>query len=327
MYYCFDQQSIQRFKAAKTKKKAQIALLFNTPGVILIMTLCSFCGLITYATYARCDPLQVNDIQNANQFFTNYVLNYFYEIPGIIGLFLGAVFCSALSSLSSYLNSLVAIIWEDFLLLFAFFRNFSDATSLTVNKLIALLCGVIVAFLTYIVALSGNNLVQLSASLNSIFNGPLVGLFLLSMFFSVSNKYGAAGGFSAGLCLTAWLSFGAFVVNPVYPKLNVSVAGCSDRWEMLNKTSTVIDANYTISFDHEVSRLDGFNKFYSLSYMLYSTFGCVNTILIGLLISVATGGLRNEVDESLMVFDLTKWAKLRPRRPPKTIEIEAVNKT
>lgn len=32
MYYCFDQQSIQRFTAAKTTRKAQIALLLNIPG-------------------------------------------------------------------------------------------------------------------------------------------------------------------------------------------------------------------------------------------------------------------------------------------------------
>ena len=307
MYYCFDQQSIQRFKAAKTTRTAQIALLLNTPGIILIMSLCSFCGLITYAAFHDCDPLFLGDTQNANQYFTFYVLNYFYALPGVIGLFLGAVFCSALSSLSSYLNSLVAIIWEDFLQMFEYFRKFNDTKSLTVNKLLVLFCGVIVAFLTYIVALSGNNLVQLSASLNSIFNGPLVGLFVMSMFFSVSNKYGAIGGFGIGLCMTAWLSFGAFVVTPVYPKLNVSIAdqSCFNRSRFFNTTNSA-----EISFANEESHLTGFDKFYSLSYMLYSTFGFLNTIISGLLISIASGGLRNRVNKSLLVVDLSKFIKI-----------------
>lgn len=220
---------------------------------------------------------------------------------------MGAVFCSALSSLSSYLNSLVAIIWKDVLLQFAYFRSFSDSKSLTTNKLIALLCGLVITALTYVVAASGNNLVQLSASLNSIFNGPLVGLFLMSILFSCSNKYGALVGFSVGLLATGWLSIGAFVVNPIYPKLNVSVESCFNESIYFNTSVT----SYIISFESEetYNTLNGFSRFYAISYMYYSTFGCLNTLFFGLLTSIACGGLRNKVDKSLLVIDLSKWIK------------------
>jgi Na+/proline symporter len=109
--YCFDQQMLQRFKATKTKRKAQTALLLNTPGCILMITLCCMCGMVVYAKYQGCDPLFSNKITNSNQYLSYFVFNSFENINGFMGFYLGALFCSALSSLSSYLNSLASITW------------------------------------------------------------------------------------------------------------------------------------------------------------------------------------------------------------------------
>jgi Na+/proline symporter len=99
--YCFDQTMLQRFKAAKTKRKAQIALLLNTPGCILMITLCVLCGMVVYAKFQSCDPLYTKKITNTNQYLSYFVYESFDLLPGFMGFFLGGLFCSALSSLSS----------------------------------------------------------------------------------------------------------------------------------------------------------------------------------------------------------------------------------
>jgi sodium-coupled monocarboxylate transporter 8/12 len=295
--YCFDQIGLQRFQAAKTKRQAKLSVLLNVPGTFLFISLCCFSGLIIYAKYQNCDPLYKKNITNANQYLSYYVLENFYTIPGMIGIYLGGVFCSSLSSLSSYLNSQAAIIFQDFFLLFNYFRSLNDKARLQVNKLIVLVCGCVVAALTYVISSSGNNLIQLSSAFNGTFNAPIVGLFLLSLFFSVVNKHGALGGFVIGLCVNCWINVGSLLERPVYPPLDVSIFGCPNNDSMLNST--------TINFNYMKVEPVGFNKFYALANSFYTAFGAIVTVVAGLLISVFTGGLHNRVDESLLIFDLT----------------------
>jgi Na+/proline symporter len=105
------QTTFKRFKAARTHRQARIALLLNIPIVIIFMSLCSLIGLVVYANYHDCDPLEMGYIKTPNQYSSHFVLNNMNMIPGAIGFFLGALFCSSLSSLASCLNSLALIIW------------------------------------------------------------------------------------------------------------------------------------------------------------------------------------------------------------------------
>jgi sodium-coupled monocarboxylate transporter 8/12 len=191
--------------------------------------------------------------------------------------------------------------------MFQVFRNFDDKKGLMVNKIIVLLSGVIILILTYVVAASGDNLVQLSGSLNGTFNGPITGLFVLSLFFSCANKHGAIYGFAIGWASNAWLAVGALITSPVYPKLDVSVESCRNDTFVLSQNLT----SSLISFNGE-SNLSGFNTFYAMGYNWYTSFGALVTILFGVVISIATGGLRNQVDKSFIIYDLSKWFKLKP---------------
>jgi hypothetical protein len=55
-------------------------------------------------------------VENANQYSSYFVLNNMHMIPGAIGFFLGALFCSSLSSLASCLNSLTLVIWVSYIM-------------------------------------------------------------------------------------------------------------------------------------------------------------------------------------------------------------------
>lgn len=48
---------IQRYLSLPSLKAGRIAVGIFVGGVILIMLLCSYNGLLIYATYENCDPL------------------------------------------------------------------------------------------------------------------------------------------------------------------------------------------------------------------------------------------------------------------------------
>ena len=301
--YCFDQQMIQRFKASKNMKVAQLSLLLNIPGIFIIVSLCCTVGLVLYANFHKCDPLTspADKISNPNQlvaYFVNKNLNMF---PGVAGLFLGSLFCGSLSSVSSSLNSQAAIIWSDFLKPFSYFSKFDDLQSLRTNKLIVLVCGVISTALSFFISTIGGNLSQISSSLNGAFNAPIIGLFLLGLLFSITNKYGAIFGSIIGLFCSLWISLGAYVAKPKYPKLSVSTELCNIT-EFTTFYSTSPSVLYTTSSVNLSS--EGFKHFYSMSYMWYTTFGVLVTVICGVLISLLTGGLKKRADKSLIFIDL-----------------------
>ena len=308
MSYCFDQQMIQRFQASKTKRIAQKALILNSPGVFLMVSLCCFLGLCIYANFAGCDPLTHPDpskrITNPNQLVGYFVLNNLHDYPGVAGLFLASIFCGSLSSVSSYINSQAAIIWTDFLLLFPYFRQFDDSKSLRTNKCLVLICGLCGTGLAFIISTVGGNLSQISTSLNGAFNSPIMGLFLLGMLFSVTTPRGVIVGTIVGFLAALWLSIGASIVKPVYPKLNVTTEFCP----IFNATTS----NNQTAARIMASELTGLDKIYSLSYMWLMPFGILMTIFVGLIASIIDGGLKYKLKNKheFIYLDLT-WFCIR----------------
>lgn len=97
------------------------------------------------------------------------------NIPGLTGLFVAGVFSAALSSLSTGLNSMSAVILEDF------FKTFSKKTLTSVQtaiilRVVVVVFGALCVGLVFIVERLGAVL-QLSITLSSVANGPLLGIF------------------------------------------------------------------------------------------------------------------------------------------------------
>lgn len=169
MSYTIDQQMIQRYQAAKSKKTAQTALLLNIPGIIFLISLCCFSGLVLYANYSTCDPLSdtINSgINNPNQLLPYFVMEKFYNVPFVPGLFLASIFCASLSSVSSGLTSMSACIWRDYLMRFDKFKRFNDYQSSITTKVIVLICGSICTGFGFLISILGSNLLQISSTIN-----------------------------------------------------------------------------------------------------------------------------------------------------------------
>ena len=254
-------------------------------------SLCCLVGLVLYANNYKCDPLTspIEGVKNPNQLVGYFVNKHLSMIPGVAGLFLGSLFCGSLSSVSSSLNSQAAIIWSDFLRILPYFKKFDDSQSLRANKLIVLICGSISTALSFAIATVGGNLTQISSSLNGALNSPMIGLFILGMLFKFTNKYGAIVGSLFGLFSGLWISLGAYIVQPYYPKLCVTTQFCNST---LSSIDYMPSCNSSLLVPPEYLS-QGFKHFYSMSYMWYTTFGTLNTLIIGILISCFTGGYKN----------------------------------
>ena len=83
-------------------------------GIALITLLVSYAGLLVYATYYDCDPVKTKLVKASDQLVPLLVMRVLGNYPGMPGVFVAGIFSAALSSLSSGLNSMSAVVLEDF---------------------------------------------------------------------------------------------------------------------------------------------------------------------------------------------------------------------
>ena len=66
-----------------------------------------------------------------------------------------------------------------------------------------------------VISTIGSNLSQISTSLKGAFSSPILGLFVLGCFFTVTNRTGAVVGTICGFAFGLFISMGAYFVKPV----------------------------------------------------------------------------------------------------------------
>lgn len=170
---------IQRYLALPTLRAGRTALWCFIGGVITLMLLCSYNGLLIYATYRNCDPLTTKLARAKDQLLPLFVMDVLGELPGLSGLFIAGVFSAALSSLSTCLNSMSAVVLEDFFKPFVQ-RPLSNRAVNWIMRSVVVAVGVLCVALVVVVQKMGTVL-QLTMSLEAITNGPLLGIFTMGI--------------------------------------------------------------------------------------------------------------------------------------------------
>ncbi|XP_034944496.1 sodium-coupled monocarboxylate transporter 1-like [Chelonus insularis] len=285
-----NQAMVQRCLAMPNLKKSNITSMIMTIGIICIVSLSCFTGLVIYATFYKCDPLSTRQIRKSDQLLPFFVMEMTQSIPGLPGLFVSGVFSAALSTMSTSLNSMSGVIYED-MIKPLLKRPLSPVTASRIIKFTVVLIGVICVALVFVVEkLTG--LIQAAKSLSGITAGPLLGIFTLGMFFPHANATGALVGAMVSLHLVAWISFGtqAAVSNGIisFPVKPVSIEGCS---ESLQRTAT----DFTSLIKNTTNEQPFF--IYQMSYLWYTWVGFLTAIFIGLFVSWLTGPNRYKYED------------------------------
>lgn len=215
------------------------------------------------------------------------------DYPGLPGLFVAGVFSAALSSLSTGLNSMSAVILEDF------FKTFSKVP-LTNRQTHYIMRGVVAVFGAICVSLvlvvqNLGSVLQLSMSLGSVTNGPLLGIFTMAVLLPWVTGTGAIIGGVSGLGIMAWICTKAqaaiatgelsFIVKPT------NTQGCSYTYIPSNPMSmlaiNVTESTTTIPLIEEDDDFDF--AIYHISYMWYTLIGASITTIVALIASFALG--------------------------------------
>ena len=204
--YSANQAQVQRYISIGRKVDAQKAIFLNLPGLVFLMFVSGYGGLLAYTKYALCDPIQKGDIFKADQILPFFVIDTFGDWYGFSGLFVSSIFSGSLSTISSGVNALAAVVLTNMIPP----HKLSETTRAKLGKGMAVGFGLAAlgfAFLCkYLEAI-----LPLALALNGILAGPMLGIFVLGMLSRRSTNIGATVGYFVGLALQGELFTYTFV--------------------------------------------------------------------------------------------------------------------
>lgn len=254
-------------------------------GVSLMIFLCVYNGLLLYATYHDCDPLTTKLAKAKDQMMPLLVLEILRDIPGLSGLFIAGVFSAALSSLSTGLNSMSAVVLEDFFK--PFMKNgISERMSNLVMRGTVLILGVVSVALVYVVQHMGSVL-QLSMSVPTACFGPMLGVYVIGFTMPWIGKRAALSG-ALTACVSMMIIVFVAQAEITTGKLKfqykpLSVEGCEYDFNRTTLTTSTVAPN-------EIDSNDSIEKsIFHISYLYYTLLGSIIAVATAIIFSCVFG--------------------------------------
>lgn len=299
--YGVNQAQVQRYLSSRTEKAAILSCYAVFPCQQVSLCMGCLIGLVMFAYYMQF-PMSPQQQQAApDQFVLYFVMDLLKDLPGLPGLFVACLFSGSLSTISSAFNSLATVTMED--LIRPWFPEVSEARATMLSRVLAFSYGLICLGMAYISSHLGPVL-QAAISIFGMVGGPLLGLFCLGMFFPCANPTGAIVGLLSGLFMAFWIGVGSIVTNMGSGRLplpsNVTNSSLPYNLTVLSTTALM----HTTSRPRPV----GLQRLYSLSYMWYSAHNSTTVILVGLAVSLLTGGMRGRTLNPRTIYPV--WSRL-----------------
>lgn len=285
--YGINQTQVQRYLTVPNKKKVVKAIWWNVLGIGSLLLMCAYAGLVIFAFYDihQCDPIKAKMVDKADQLFPLFVMQVMGDIPCIPGLFIAGVFSGALSTVSSGLNSLAAVVFQD-ILISACGKEFPEKTKTFLTKGLAAGFGFLSFGVVFMVKyLPG--VLEAALGIFGIVGGPVLGGFTLGMFIPWANSLGAFVGMFSSLIFTMWFGFGqTFAKNfGTYESgmdvKSTTIDGCPANIFNLTATTTTTTLAPPVD-DYQFPHVE----IYNVSYMWFSAIPCMMTIVLGTLVSL-----------------------------------------
>ncbi|XP_060079801.1 sodium-coupled monocarboxylate transporter 1-like [Ylistrum balloti] len=307
----FAQTTFQRIKATPTIRSAQRMYLVTNFAFVFITLLAALEGAVMFAYYNAkgCDPFVAKQVTNQNQLIAKMVTDIFDKVPCLPGLFLAALFSASLSTMSSILNSISAIFWED--IIKPHMKPMSDLRATIITRCSVLAFGAVGIFVAFVVSGLTGPISQILATTGSCLNGAVTGIFLLGWCCPRANKMGALIGGSLCVLIIGWISFGKYASSGVRISAELPPAA-TDRCVLVNdyysgNTTFAVDTNSSSLFDVDMitekpgytSGPHGIDVLYSLSYKWLGATGILIVIVTGSVVSRFSAS--EPVDPSLVI--------------------------
>ncbi|XP_048489176.1 sodium-coupled monocarboxylate transporter 1 isoform X2 [Plutella xylostella] len=269
-----NQTMIQRYLSLPTLRKAQWAVFLFCIGISALYCFCLYCGLLIFARYHDCDPLTTKLAKAKDQLLPLLVMDVLGDFPGLPGVFVAGIFSAALSSLSTSLNSMSAVVLEDFYKPF-FKRELTDRQSNWLMKGVVIGLGALSLGLVFLVEKMGT-ILQLTMTLEAMTMGPQLGVFTMGILMPWVDSTGALVGGISGLATMAWWCLSAQFATArgdiVHAHKPLTTAGCTYAFN-----ATVVEQ--LVDIPEEV------NPILRVSYMWFTLAGMATTMCVGAAVS------------------------------------------
>uniref|UniRef100_A0A8C8GZQ3 Sodium-dependent multivitamin transporter n=1 Tax=Oncorhynchus tshawytscha TaxID=74940 RepID=A0A8C8GZQ3_ONCTS len=287
--YGVNQAQVQRYLSSRTEREAVMSCYVVFPCQQVVLCLGCLMGLVMYARYGEESPLDKGYVKTNDQMVLYFVMDVFRDLPGLPGLFVACLFSGALSTISSAFNSLATVTMED--LIKPYCPAMTEAKATLLSKGLALAYGLVCLTMAYVASLMGSVL-QAAFSIFGMVGGPLLGLFCLGMFFPWANSTGAIVGLVAGLAMAFWIGIGNFVSRmavptPLLPIINATTMPL--RGNMTTAVMTTLITSITAK-----PKPTGVQALYNLSYLWYSAHNSTTVVIVGLIVSLLTGPMKEK---------------------------------
>ncbi|OWF49523.1 Sodium-coupled monocarboxylate transporter 1 [Mizuhopecten yessoensis] len=325
------QSGVQRISSTSSIREARKAVLTNLPAAVILETLMALLGLVLFAFYYNqaCDPTRAGYIQSSNQLVPYFVTEQMSVVPGFVGLFMACLFSATLSTLSSGLSAVSALIWED--MVDPTLSRTSEVRGTFVTKVTVVCTGVATVGLAFLAMNLKGTITQITIGTLSATSGPLLGVFLLGMILPWANAKSAIVGGFLSFCLCVTMTVGAnFAPTPSHNSMlpKVPISGCyvnsSANHSLSVYTNTNTEGyNYTEIYQAtpyynvSASMEDGESPYFDItgmwlfrvSFLWYHLIGVVSAFIIGLLTTLITGGFSDIPAEPRFVLPCIRHMK------------------
>ena len=195
--YGTDQLTVQRMMAVPTARGVTRALFFNAGVDFVVIGALLFIGLGLFACQAA-EPGLFPAGLASDRLLPTFII---HALPdGISGLLIAALFAAAMSSLDSGISCASTVIIHDFLRP-ARKVPAGEAHDLRLARTLTFVLGAFATALAFYVS-RFENLIEAYTHLISLFNAPILGLFLLGMLTRRADFAGWVAGAAAAIAVT-----------------------------------------------------------------------------------------------------------------------------
>ncbi|XP_069118760.1 sodium-dependent multivitamin transporter-like [Argopecten irradians] len=295
LFMPFLQTSYLRIKATPNIQSRTRMYILSAFLSMTMRFLAGICGAIMFAYFFNkgCDPLVSKQLDNANQLIPKMVLDTFQHTPCLPGLFMAALFCASLSTISSLLSGITSLLWEDIVKPYS--KPVSERRGILMNQIICFTFGVIGIGNAFIVSQLEGPVIQIFTTTNASINGAIAGIFIMGFTVPWANKSGAIVGGATSVLLVAWITIGKMTSsgtrqNPTLgpaPIYNCPLYNVSSDTSYANSITTTV-GNVTSRPDTTIRGPYGLDVLYSLSFHYLQPIGIIIVLVVGSIVSRLT---------------------------------------
>ncbi|GFN74484.1 sodium-coupled monocarboxylate transporter [Plakobranchus ocellatus] len=316
--YGANQTNLQRYASVRTLRGARGALLMCLPLWICYLSILCLLGLVMYAYFVTCDPLTSDLVSKKDQLLPLFVLETMRSYPGLPGLFVASIFSASISTVSSGVNSLAAVTLEDVVRPIYKHKSIelTKRASTLITVVLGLLYGGLTIILAYLADVLGKTALSISFSVFGMVGGPLLGLIMNGIFIPWINSWGAGAGLLSSLVVCLYFGIDPVFNPPPKSDLPYRIDGClidnvTGTTAMDSLSSLMTTAGYGNS-TIDSSDGGGSSHLY-LSYLHYSTLAILVSMIVGGIVSLATGRNKNRDIDPILTLDYS--CSSSPRSP------------